>query len=121
MAYKSINHITLLYHIHLHYQSENQTTKTTPKRMKPAEMESIIQMLIGQAEEEVTALTNLQSDFFFHKEMKNEVLENMSRCPKYTNYLQMKDILTSSTYDASKRIQAIYKLQKETEATINDL
>ena len=34
--------------------------------MKPAEMESIIHMLIGQAEEELAALTNLESDFYFN-------------------------------------------------------
>ncbi|KAL7613140.1 hypothetical protein Lser_V15G05400 [Lactuca serriola] len=89
--------------------------------MKPAEMESIVHMLIGQTQEELTALTNLESDFFFHQEMKKEVLDNMSRRPKFTNYLYMKDILTSSTYDAAKRIQDIYNLKKETEVAIDKL
>ncbi|KAL7611265.1 hypothetical protein Lser_V15G13381 [Lactuca serriola] len=89
--------------------------------MKPAEMESIIHMLIGQAEEELAALTNLESDFYFNQEMKNELLENMSRRPKYTNYLDMKELINNSTYVASKRIMAIYSLKKETETTIQEL
>ncbi|CAI9283242.1 unnamed protein product [Lactuca saligna] len=89
--------------------------------MKPVEMENIIHMLIGQAEEELTALTNIQSDFYFNQEMKNELLENICRRPKYTNYLQMKDAINKSTYVASKRIMAIYSLKKETETTIQEL
>nr|KAJ0220200.1 hypothetical protein LSAT_V11C200058220 [Lactuca sativa] len=110
----------VLYHIHSQYQSENKE-KTTPNKMKPAEMESIVHMLIGQTQEELTDLTNLENDFFFHQEMKKEVLDNMSRRPKFTNYLYMKDILTSSTYDAAKRIQDIYNLKKETEVAIDNL
>ncbi|CAI9281027.1 unnamed protein product [Lactuca saligna] len=89
--------------------------------MKPAEMENIIHMLIGQAEEELTALTNLQSDFYFNQEMKNDLLENMSRRPKYTNYLQMKDVINNITYVALKRIMVIYSLKKNTETTIQEL
>ncbi|CAI9261036.1 unnamed protein product [Lactuca saligna] len=89
--------------------------------MKPAEMESIIHMLIGQAEEELDALTKLENDYYFNQEMKNEVLENMSCRPKYTNYLDMKEVINKSTYVASKRIMAIYSLKKETETTIQEL
>ncbi|CAI9263413.1 unnamed protein product [Lactuca saligna] len=62
-----------------------------------------------------------QNDYYFNQEMKNEVLENMSCRPKYTNYLDMKEVINKSTYVASKRIMAIYSLKKETETTIQEL
>lgn len=35
--------------------------------------------------------------------MREEILENMSCRPKFTNYLQIKDTLTASTYDGAKQ------------------
>ncbi|CAI9272245.1 unnamed protein product [Lactuca saligna] len=40
---------------------------------------------------------------------------------KYTNYLQIKDVLNSNAYDATKAIQAIYSLKRQTETIIEDL
>ncbi|CAH1444106.1 unnamed protein product [Lactuca virosa] len=66
----------------------------------------------------ITTLRDVEEEFFFHQQMKQEVLDNMSRRPKFTNYLQMKDVLNSSSYELSERIRTIYRLKKKTEGTI---
>ncbi|KAL7585575.1 hypothetical protein Lser_V15G44390 [Lactuca serriola] len=88
--------------------------------MKPQQMEKIIKVLIKQTEEEVTALANVENDFYLNQQTKAEIQANMNRGPTYINYLRMEKLLIDNTYEASKSIQTIYKLKREAEMRMEE-
>ncbi|CAH1429432.1 unnamed protein product [Lactuca virosa] len=89
--------------------------------MEPQQMEKIMKFLIKQAEEEVTALANVENDFFVNQQTKAEIQAYMNQGPMYLNYLRMEKLLIDNTYEASKAIQTIYKLKREAEMRMEEL
>lgn len=84
-------------------------------------MENILELLIQQLQDEKLSLENLQDEYFDHQQTKDRVMEEMSRRPKYNNFLQMEKVLLSNKYEVAKMIEAIHNLKKKTESMIYNL
>lgn len=84
-------------------------------------MENILELLIQQLQSEKLLLENLQDEYFDHQQTKDRVMEEMSRRPKYNNFLQIGKVLLSIKYEVAKMIEVIHNLKKKTESMIYNL
>ncbi|CAH1450365.1 unnamed protein product [Lactuca virosa] len=90
-------------------------------KMKPQQMETILNTLLAHQEAEKPSLTNMEEEASEHQNYRKELMEQMDAKPSYDNYLKMQQLVFDNNYESAKLLKTMHQMQKKYEALIENL